>query len=597
MANQTVGELNVVMNLELTKLQGQIDSANKRIANMARKAHSDVSLMAKNINRALGAIGIGASISGVIAFGKSVVALGGQITDAANAAGIGTDAFQTLSIAAMDTGVNMDQLAKAGARLRVATQDAVEGNKQLQSAFAKLGISATALKTLSLERQFELIGQKIGGATDQSEAFKAAVDILGANSAPKLIAFLRELGTDGFDKISDGLKRIRLNSEQLKTLDNAGDKLARMWGYIKLIGAKAVVFAASPADGNNRYVANPFGLPDTGAAATNAKIAARNAPTGATAAAQVLRELDAQVAASDAKTTAQELYNTAVQKQIDDYTKLSNLDIVRNKRLDALSVAFDQNAAAIDKTWRSLSATKDIGLALDAAKPFAFDPDKIAAATTEWDRFVRGQQTIAEVESDLNLFFGSLDKSSKAFGGLSDTERIWAQETAALAGNAADALSSSFVDAINGVEGAFSNLGEVIVQQIEKIIVQTLIVVPLMRMIGGALGGLGLPTGAGTLAGAFSGFGGAKAGGGDVAGYATYLVGEDGPELFTPRASGTIIPNDRLGSMTASAPASVYNFTYNIPAGITRADLIPILRMQEKHTLTALRDRQRRGKA
>jgi hypothetical protein len=42
-------------------------------------------------------------------------------------------------------------------------------------------------------------------------------------------------------------------------------------------------------------------------------------------------------------------------------------------------------------------------------------------------------------------------------------------------------------------------------------------------------------------------FGGGKAAGGPVTGGTTYLVGEKGPELFTPGSSGNIIPNNRLG--------------------------------------------------
>ena len=42
-------------------------------------------------------------------------------------------------------------------------------------------------------------------------------------------------------------------------------------------------------------------------------------------------------------------------------------------------------------------------------------------------------------------------------------------------------------------------------------------------------------------------FGGGKASGGPVTGGTTYLVGEKGPELFTPGSSGNIIPNNRIG--------------------------------------------------
>lgn len=42
-------------------------------------------------------------------------------------------------------------------------------------------------------------------------------------------------------------------------------------------------------------------------------------------------------------------------------------------------------------------------------------------------------------------------------------------------------------------------------------------------------------------------FGGGRATGGPVTGGTTYLVGEKGPELFTPGSSGNIIPNNRIG--------------------------------------------------
>jgi len=48
------------------------------------------------------------------------------------------------------------------------------------------------------------------------------------------------------------------------------------------------------------------------------------------------------------------------------------------------------------------------------------------------------------------------------------------------------------------------------------------------------------------------GFGGARASGGPVGVGRTYLVGEKGPELFTPGVSGNIVPNHRLGNLGGS---------------------------------------------
>lgn len=53
-----------------------------------------------------------------------------------------------------------------------------------------------------------------------------------------------------------------------------------------------------------------------------------------------------------------------------------------------------------------------------------------------------------------------------------------------------------------------------------------------------------------------------KADGGSVNSGSPYIVGERGPELMIPNTSGTIIPNNRLGSVMGSQPQIVYNGPY-----------------------------------
>lgn len=69
-------------------------------------------------------------------------------------------------------------------------------------------------------------------------------------------------------------------------------------------------------------------------------------------------------------------------------------------------------------------------------------------------------------------------------------------------------------------------------------------------------------------------FGGGKATGGPVTGGTTYLVGEKGPELFTPGSSGNIIPNNRLGG-----GGSTINITVNgaLDAEGTARQIVDIL--------------------
>jgi hypothetical protein len=82
---------------------------------------------------------------------------------------------------------------------------------------------------------------------------------------------------------------------------------------------------------------------------------------------------------------------------------------------------------------------------------------------------------------------------------------------------------------------------QVLVEMIDYI-ATAIIKATLFQAIWGALGGMGGPLGA--IGSFFHGLAAGKASGGDVQPYTPYVVGERGPELFMPGASGgTIVPN------------------------------------------------------
>ena len=93
--------------------------------------------------------------------------------------------------------------------------------------------------------------------------------------------------------------------------------------------------------------------------------------------------------------------------------------------------------------------------------------------------------------------------------------------------------------AIQGIGIALSAVVKIVATLIDGF--RTLI--NLGSKIGGAIGGM---------------FGGNRAAGGPVSAGTTYLVGEKGPELFTPSRSGNIIPNGSMGG-----GSNVINITVN----------------------------------
>ncbi|MFM0506691.1 phage tail tape measure protein [Paraburkholderia sp. RL17-373-BIF-A] len=100
------------------------------------------------------------------------------------------------------------------------------------------------------------------------------------------------------------------------------------------------------------------------------------------------------------------------------------------------------------------------------------------------------------------------------------------------------AISGLFNMAVGAIGGAFGNTGATFAANMQG---------------GNTLDNLISNTGGwGTVAGA-------RASGGPVAGGNTYLVGEKGPELFTPGSSGSIVPNHALGSGGGGVSVQIVN--------------------------------------
>jgi len=109
----------------------------------------------------------------------------------------------------------------------------------------------------------------------------------------------------------------------------------------------------------------------------------------------------------------------------------------------------------------------------------------------------------------------------------------------------------------DGLTKMFKDMAKKIIASLVAMVVQMLIVQAIMSSLGLTtlnMAGGGGTDGGGGFSGLFKGlgkslFGGKKAMGGPVASGRAYLVGEQGPEIFAPASSGSIIPNDEIGGM------------------------------------------------
>jgi hypothetical protein len=113
-------------------------------------------------------------------------------------------------------------------------------------------------------------------------------------------------------------------------------------------------------------------------------------------------------------------------------------------------------------------------------------------------------------------------------------------------------MGHTFDSLIMGSKNFTATLEQLILKLAETLI-QIELFKPLADSFGGATGGL--------LGSMFSTLAGGRAGGGDVNYGQSYMIGEEGPEIFTPNVPGTITPNSAL--QTASGDGGVH---YDIDA-------------------------------
>jgi hypothetical protein len=100
----------------------------------------------------------------------------------------------------------------------------------------------------------------------------------------------------------------------------------------------------------------------------------------------------------------------------------------------------------------------------------------------------------------------------------------------------ADQATNALVEFTETGQFSFKEFANAILADLTRIIARLLVVQALNAAFGG---------GAGTVAGAGASLAGSRQQGGTVQPARSFLVGENGPELFVPNRTGTIVPNQR----------------------------------------------------
>ena len=147
---------------------------------------------------------------------------------------------------------------------------------------------------------------------------------------------------------------------------------------------------------------------------------------------------------------------------------------------------------------------------------------------------------------DINFGLSKEDKerlaNAKKLKDAQDAEKKRADELKGIYQGIGDTISDGVVNALKGAVTGTQSLAEAATNMLNSLIDQMLQLATNMLLFGNITGTMS--AGSGILGSLFGGF---MANGGTTMPGKSYIVGEKGPELFTPGRTGSIAPNDAFG--------------------------------------------------
>ncbi len=194
------------------KTQSAVDSLNSSFQSMAGRVPVIGGLL-----QGLGPIGtaaavgigaIGASLAFAFSKAREAAVAFDALGESAKRVGVGVETLQELRVAATLSGVGIDALDNALAKL-VRNQDkANQGSKELIQQFARVGITLDELRTLSPDELFRQMADGVAGLGTQAEKIGASEGLFGRGGS-KLIETL-DGGSAAIDRMAERARELGL---------------------------------------------------------------------------------------------------------------------------------------------------------------------------------------------------------------------------------------------------------------------------------------------------------------------------------------------------------------------------------------------------
>lgn len=187
----SAGTVTVDFAAETAKFHAELKQVNSRLKGM----ESGFSSLANVANLSLGFLSVGA----VVNFGKAMFNAADAIGDAAAKFGTSAESLSRLKFAAEQNDVEFQSLAVGIKTVQKNISEAAGGVDSATKKFTELGLSASALRELSLEDQFKTLADAFKDIKSPADQTRIAMELFGKAGAD-LVPLLNQ-GSSGIDQL------------------------------------------------------------------------------------------------------------------------------------------------------------------------------------------------------------------------------------------------------------------------------------------------------------------------------------------------------------------------------------------------------------
>ena len=190
------------------------------------------------------ALGAAFSIRAITQATRAIMRFGSTLSDLADRAGVSTDTFQALEVAAIRAGSSPEKITNALSRLAISVGEAQKGTKTYVDWLKAVGVEVSEVESLSMEEIFTKVARTASTAARGSEEFAAAMQIIGARSGKDLIEVLRSISDEGLPALMEQAKKAGqvMDAQTVASLDRAEDALQLLGRRIKITAGGLVAW-------------------------------------------------------------------------------------------------------------------------------------------------------------------------------------------------------------------------------------------------------------------------------------------------------------------------------------------------------------------